>query len=96
MTTVHFQGRIDENGVIHVPGGVNLPPGPVEVILKPVIQSPTPGDKSPAVEERSEGKNLFQQLAELAQGEDWSDAPTDLAENHDHYAHGAPKGVDSQ
>lgn len=37
---------------------------------------------------------LRERLARAAEELGIRDLPTDLAENHDHYAHGAPRGVD--
>jgi hypothetical protein len=52
-------------------------------------------EAGPAMPQR---EHLFDRLAKAAQqlGIDPSDLPTDLAENHDYYAHGAPKGIDRQ
>jgi hypothetical protein len=96
MTTVHFQGRIDEDGTIRLPPELAIGPGPVDVVL---TTSTEIGPRASAVQSPTQPtgeKSLFQQLAEIASEEDWSDAPADLAENHDYYAHGAPKGIDSQ
>lgn len=74
------------NGVIELPTGTVLPEGveleialPDAQVLAPVVQDDAPG-------------SFYEDIREFIgclEG-----APSDLAENHDHYAHGAPKGID--
>ncbi len=69
-----------ENDTIKLPPGVHLPDG-TEVIVDPRTAPP----------EENPSTTLAERFAEFI---GCIDGPSDLAENHDHYAHGAPKGVD--
>jgi hypothetical protein len=94
MNEVRFTTVIGEDQIIRPPRGVKLVPGKAEVIvLQPKqnteeIKPPATGSSWPLVEK------LARAAEEL--GIDPNDFPPDLAENHDHYAHGAPKGIDKQ
>lgn len=91
MNAVKFHTVIGPDQVIRPPKDVQLAPGQAEVI---VLQPDSrPDETTPPVVPR---KHLFDRLAGAAEelGIDPKDLPTDLAENHDHYAHGAPKGLD--
>ena len=70
-----FIGTVTEDGTISVPQEVKLPKG-TQVRIEE-IPSPT---GSPTIWDK------LSEFAGLA-----TDLPSDLAENHDHYAHGAPK-----
>jgi hypothetical protein len=63
------------NGVVHLEGAPNLPEGTV-VHVEPV-------------DCQSQRQSIFEQLARLAGRA--KDLPSDLARNHDHYIHGAPR-----
>jgi len=67
-----------ENNAIKLPPGVHLPDG-----TKVTVLPERTGDQPSAT--------LAERLAEFI---GCIDGPPDLAENHDHYAHGAPKGID--
>ena len=72
-----------ENGALILSGPVELPDGTnVEVELRPVGN---------AAETGPSWGEVFADLAGSVK-----DLPADMAENHDHYVHGAPKGVDKQ
>ena len=86
MKTFRFNTIIGEDHVIHPPAGVELAAGEAEVI---VVQGA--GPVQPTVLPR---KPLRERLAAAAAELGISHLPTDLAENHDHYAHGAAKGMD--
>jgi hypothetical protein len=90
--TVSFQTVIGPDGVIHLPPNVPRPEGNVEVVVTERAAVPTP--KS-SIEEPPK-RHMFQDLIDFAQTQDWSQVPTDLARNHDYYAHGAPKGIDDE
>ena len=75
---VQFISEVGDDQVIRPPSGVSLPHGQVEVVVKPVSS----GEESPF--------QWLMDLIEEAEAED-PDLPPDLALNHDHYAHGAPK-----
>lgn len=70
-----------ENDTIKLPPGVHLPNG-TQVAVEPVAAR----DDIPAT-------SLAERLAEFI---GCVDGPPDLAANHDHYAHGAPKGIDQR
>ena len=77
-----LRGRI-KNGRVELDQPVDLPEGTdVEVEVRP---APTGGEQGPTWAE------VFGDLAGSLEA-----LPPDLAENHDHYAHGAPKGVDKR
>ena len=61
---------------------VDLPKGPVVVTLEPAQSERRPGHRAPG---------WVQKAVELAARMP-QDLPEDLAEQHDHYTHGTPKG----
>lgn len=69
-----------ENDTIKLPPGVHLPDG-TEVSIEP--REHAQEEQLPTLYE------VFKDFVGCIK-----DAPSDLAENHDHYAHGAPKGID--
>lgn len=71
-----------ENDTIKLPPGVHLPDGTTVTIV--------PAD--PAPEDGFARPTIYEALKEFAGC--IKDAPPDLAANHDHYVHGAPKGID--
>lgn len=89
---ITFQTVIGNDEVIHLPANVTVPHGPVEVT---VVAQPIPMEADPEKIAKS-NKDLIERLLALSAQVDWSQMPTDLAENHDHYAHGAPKGIDKE
>jgi hypothetical protein len=85
METIRFQTTIGPDKLIHLPHGVTLPPGPIEVTIvacKPAEELPAAGS----------GK-LRSFLLELAKDAELQnpDLPSDMAEHHDFYAHGKPR-----
>lgn len=70
-----------ENDTIKLPPGFHLPDG-TRVTVEP----------DHVTEKTLPSTSLAERLAEFIGC--IKDAPPDLAENHDHYAHGAPKGID--
>jgi len=74
-----MRGHI-KNGTVVLEEPVRLPDGTdVEVDVR-------------AVGEAQQGATLYERLADvigIAEG-----LPQDMAENHDHYIHGTPKGID--
>lgn len=75
-----YRGRI-RNGVVILDRPVSLPDGS-EVEVRPVDSGPPPRPSGPipSLYER------YKDFIGIADG-----LPADLAENHDHYIHGAPK-----
>jgi hypothetical protein len=92
MSELRFHTTVGEDRVIHLPEDSGVVPGEVDVI---VIQP-----KNQAMEAESKGLSgkwlLVEDLSEAATLLNICDLPSDLAENHDHYAHGSPKGIDRQ
>mgnify|MGYP003541794953 CR=1 FL=1 len=81
MLPIHFQAVIGPEQVIRPPNGINLPEGPIEVIVTTPDEMRQSNDRPPAVREwllglATESERVAPQL------------PADLAELHDHYAHG--------
>ncbi len=72
-----------EKGVVVLPPEAKLADG-TRVNVEPVLSVPQPRDGEPSIWDK------LQSLAGKAKG-----LPTDLAENHDHYLHGAPKRRES-
>jgi hypothetical protein len=71
-----------KNGTVVLDEPVKLPDGTsVEVDVRAL----TGGDQGPTWGE------VFGDIAGSAQG-----LPSDMAENHDHYIHGTPKGIDKR
>jgi hypothetical protein len=78
-----YKGRV-QNGVILVEDGVHLPEGAqVQVELADAKES----------QEKHGEPTIWEKLAELGAWAETqpTDLPADLAANHDHYLHGAPK-----
>jgi hypothetical protein len=86
MKTVRFNTTIGDDHIIRPPVGVDIAPGEAEVI---VVQR-----DSEATARASKGTQLRERLANLARELGIGELPTDLAENHDHYARGTAKGID--
>ncbi|MBI4604132.1 MAG: hypothetical protein HY721_19415 [Planctomycetes bacterium] len=87
MKTIRFTTTIGMDQVIRLPTDVRLSPGDAEVI---VIQG-----HEPRPSHATSTKTLAERLSSLADELGVQDLPEDMAENHDHYAHGAPKGIDA-
>ena len=88
MNAVRFQTVINEDQVIRPPEGIRIAPGPIEVI---VLHSDVPAANLGLATPR---ETLAQKLTRMAKELDLHGLPVDLAENHDHYVHGLPKGID--
>jgi hypothetical protein len=91
MSEVRFLTVVGEDRVIRLPAGMAPPEGEVEVILRSTI------DASPAVAQPSTEEEDIDSLRDLllgiaAEAEALApDLPSDMAENHDYYAHGKPR-----
>ena len=88
MSTVRFQTNVGDDRIIRLPPNVILTPGEVDVTV--VQPDPAGSQATPAKAHWS----LVEELARAAQELGIGELPSDLAENHDHYAHGAAKGLD--
>lgn len=77
-----IRGHI-KNGAVVLVKPIALPDGmDVEVEVRPASKSSEPGPT---------WGEVFRDLAGSVEG-----LPSDLAENHDHYIHGTPKGIDNR
>jgi len=86
MDEIQFIAVVGADGLIHPPEGVSLPEGELDVFVK-ARSKPDPAP-TPASLARTRAWLLsFADEAKAAM----PDLPSDMAENHDHYAHGAPK-----
>jgi hypothetical protein len=78
--------------MIHPPSEAPLIPGKAEVF---VVQSSDSAKESQASGDFPEGvPEIARDLARFAHRQESSPLPPDFALNHDHYLHGAPKGID--
>jgi hypothetical protein len=85
MSTISFTARLGEDGVIRVPAALKAVPGPVKVTVTPMTDE----------EVAAATKQMIREMAAFAETHAAdADLPSDLAENHDHYLHGLPKGID--
>jgi hypothetical protein len=84
MSTIQFNAVVGPDGLIRPPAGTILPVGNVEVVVR-AENARMPVADSPAL--------TYDWLLALAQDAEAAapDLPSDLAENHDHYAHGKPR-----
>ncbi|HTK76460.1 MAG TPA: hypothetical protein VL371_14440 [Gemmataceae bacterium] len=87
MNEIRFTAVINEDRTIRIPEHLPFKPGAVEVVVRPEL-----------TEEQLEAANraFIDRLANAAKELNISGLPSDLAENHDHYVHGLPKGIDRQ
>ena len=88
MSFYQFRATVGEDQVIRLPDGVTIPPGDYAISVSTPIQLPEhdPSDPDPMAQTRAW---LLGIAAEAEAIED--DLPSDMAENHDHYAHGKPR-----
>ncbi len=84
MGLIQFQAVVGSEQVIRPPEGVTLPEGAVEVTVRAVPELPA-ADRSGLAGTRG----WLLDLAAEAEGSAGV-LPADLAEHHDHYAHGTP------
>ena len=87
--TVTFTATVSDDGVIRLPEGVQAPPGPVQVTLTSLAGN------EPGSQEKATILDSVRSLIEFAEQHYVAGSlPPDLAENHDHYLRGLPKGID--
>lgn len=84
MKPIQFETVLGADRAIHLPAGVALPEGVIEVTVRP-LQPPT------AVDSRCPAAMHSWLLECAAEAEQLGPClPCDMAEHHDHYAHGTP------
>ena len=89
MSFYQFRATGGEDQVIRLPDGVTIPPGEYAVIFSTPIRLPDPDPSDP--DPMTETRNLLLGIAAEAEALGLDDLPSDMAENHDHYAHGASR-----
>ncbi len=84
MESIHFETTVGHDRIIRAPANVPLPEGIVEVTIRPVVAA------TACTSDSSASSRLW--LLELAAESERSAPalPADMAEHHDHYAHGTP------
>lgn len=85
MSTIQFNAQVGDDQVIRPPKGVILPLGAIEVQIRPVS-----GSTADRVDPAAGTRDWLLALAEEAE-QAAPELPPDLAEYHDHYAHGKPR-----
>ena len=84
MRPIQFQAVVGSEQVIRPPEGVTLPEGAIEVTVRAVGEPAAP-DPSRLAATRGWLLDLAAEAERSAEV-----LPADLAEHHDHYAHGTP------
>ena len=82
METIEFHAVVDQDQVIRPPDGVLLPRGEVAVTVR--SRQPEPASSTDSLAPTRAWLLALATDAEQAA----PDLPSDLAEHHDHYAHG--------
>jgi hypothetical protein len=85
METIEFHAVVDQDQVIRPPDGVTLPRGEVAVTVR--ARRPEPAT---ALDSLAPTRAWLLAMASEAEHAAL-DLPSDLAEHHDHYAHGKPR-----
>lgn len=85
MDAIQFQAVVDQEQVIRPPGGVILPQGEIEVTVRS-----KPASVTESADPLADTRQWLLSLAAEAEAAA-PDLPTDLAANHDFYAHGKPR-----
>ena len=89
MEEVRFHTVVGDDRIIHLPEGIDLPQGMIEVTVRPgELATPHEPSADPLASTRA------WMLALAAEAEATLSAlnlPADLAEHHNHYAHGTPR-----
>ena len=84
MGTIRFNTIVNKEQVIRPPADVVLPQGTIEVTVRSLPQSEK-SDEDSLAETRRWLLTLAAEAEKTA-----PDLPSDMAEYHDHYAHGKP------
>ena len=85
MTEIRFSAIVGEDGVIRPPAGVLIPGGEVEVTVRPTVVAPPSTEEEDIASLRALLLGLAAEAERIA-----PQLPSDMAENHDYYAHGKP------
>jgi len=84
MKPIQFETIVGSDRVIRPPANVTIPEGVLEVTIRPLQPPTTTASDAPS----SARAWLLACAAEAEQSA--PNLPCDLAEHHDHYAHGTP------
>ena len=85
MEEVRFHAVVGEDQVIRPPIGILLPGGEVEVTVRTTVVSPPSSEDEDIASLRALLLDLAAEAERIA-----PPLPSDMAMNHDHYAHGKP------
>jgi len=85
METIRFTAIVDQDQVIRPPAHVRLPQGEIEVIVR-CVKPPITPDADRLASTRHWLLALATEAEQAA-----PDLPSDMAAQHDHYAHGKPR-----
>ncbi len=91
MATIRFTAEIGQDQTIHLPAGVQLMQGQAEVIIVQPSETTVQSQDDAFPPDVPE---IAKNLVRFARGQNAQPLPPDFAMNHDHYLHGAPKGID--
>jgi len=83
MNAIEFSAVVGQDQVIRPPEGITLPRGEVKVTVRA-------GVAPPEADSLESTRTWLLALAKDAENAA-PDLPSDMAENHDHYAHGKPR-----
>ena len=84
MDAIRFNTVVGDDHLIHVPAGVSVPTGELQVTLAPVPKNEA---AEVALAETRQWLLAFAEEAEKAN----PDLPADMAARHNYYAHGKPR-----
>jgi hypothetical protein len=84
MRPIQFETIVGADRIIRPPAGVSLPEGVIEVTVRPLPSAPAV-ECTPSVSAHGWLLELAAEAERVA-----PKLPSDLAEHHDHYAHGKP------
>jgi hypothetical protein len=87
MEEIRFHVVVDSDGIIRPPAGIDLPVGELEVTVRPRRQ---PAEAEAVPDPLAATRSWLLGLAADAEAHA-PPLPEDLAEHHDHYAHGKPR-----
>lgn len=85
MDLIRFTTTIGADQTIRPPQGVSLPGGEFEVTIRPVVAEPAAEVPDAMAETRAWLLSMAAEAEQIA-----PPLPSDMAANHDHYAHGKP------
>ena len=93
MDAIHFQAEVTEDGTIRIPDGVTVPVGLARITVCPSATAQVGPTLDNSLPDRQDFDSVWDWLVAVGKSaEQWdTDLPSDLAENHDFYAHGKPR-----